>query len=667
LGLGSARAASSTRRTTIASSASNAAHDAALVRPRCSSYVKGGYLAGIALARGPEIGLLAAGSLTTVRFEPNVRHPVRRVQVKVRRYGTGVAVALVLLAPSAPALVGSTGRVHLASATTVPTGQDWLGEVNMYRVASGLPTVTNEPAWDAGILDHLKYLADTPQSYRTGQYASAHTENPASPYYTAAGAREGASSDLGGGSSPVSAIDTWLTCPFHAVGILRPTLGQVAFASGYGGAGLDVISGLGQQPAVNFPVLFPGNGMTTDLSSFCGGEVPSPLQTCGWQNPAGLPLIALLTGPPSARLTASLQGPAGQSMTSGSDNLCTVDANTYTSTDTIYGPTGAAILAGDNAVFLIPRSALGPGTYHATISQPGQPDVSWSFNIEPPPSVVTTGLFPAVVGRAYSTALAASGGEAPLVWSLQSGRLPAGLTLSTDGSIIGTPTAPGTSTATFRVTDARGLTAKSPPVQLSVEQSWMSDQIFAAAFVGKAAKEQLVLNGRSYPYTWGVVSGALPLGLALSPAGVLSGTAHTMGSRTVTVKITDAGGQTIEVPLTVSVVQVSSLPRIYAYVAAATRSCSAPSHVTGLINVDILGPYTLVISFSVGSGLHADTATSKVQISRQSLTQYTFSTQHFYRVGTSESVPLPKSSLVVRWTVGFDNGAFQLPPLSCPS
>ena len=47
----------------------------------------------------------------------------------------------------------------------------------------------------------------------------------------------------------------------------------------------------------------------------------------------------------------------------------------------------------------------------------------------------------------------------PLTWALETGSLPPGLTLATDGAITGTPTAIGTFEFTLVVTDADGLTA----------------------------------------------------------------------------------------------------------------------------------------------------------------------------------------------------------------
>src|SRR5690348_16689884 len=77
-----------------------------------------------------------------------------------------------------------------------------------------------------------------------------------------------------------------------------------------------------------------------------------------------------------------------------------------------------------------------------------------------PPLNVATSLLPiGIESSAYSANLVAADGTAPYAWSLQSGALPAGLTLSGSGQISGTPTGTGSSAFTVQVTDARSQTA----------------------------------------------------------------------------------------------------------------------------------------------------------------------------------------------------------------
>jgi acid phosphatase len=76
-----------------------------------------------------------------------------------------------------------------------------------------------------------------------------------------------------------------------------------------------------------------------------------------------------------------------------------------------------------------------------------------------PPSVTTTTLPNGTVAQAYSAQLNATGGTSPYSWSVSSGSLPAGLSLSPSGMISGTPTTAGTPTFTATVSDASSQTA----------------------------------------------------------------------------------------------------------------------------------------------------------------------------------------------------------------
>ena len=67
------------------------------------------------------------------------------------------------------------------------------------------------------------------------------------------------------------------------------------------------------------------------------------------------------------------------------------------------------------------------------------------------------------VGVPYHASLGASGGTSPYDWGLAFGSLPAGLGLSADGTVIGTPTEPGSAEFTVAVKDSAS------PAQLTVE------------------------------------------------------------------------------------------------------------------------------------------------------------------------------------------------------
>jgi hypothetical protein len=261
-----------------------------------------------------------------------------------------------------------------------------LNEINRYRVAAGLPAVSEQRSWKSGLVHHLHYLERTPDRFMRGMYASWHMENPASPFYTRNGALEGAAANIGIGGTTVDVIDSWWAAPFHAIGMLRPQLRQVELAYADGWADLDVLKGLDPNlTAPRTPVLFPGPDATTNLRDL-GAEVPDSRQSCGWQHRPlnqGLPVIALLPSSPANRLTASLWGPTGKPQSTLHRTLCVVDEHTYRSSDPVYGATGRAILQRDHVVILIPAHPLQIGQNVVRIRQRHHATILWRFNVVP--------------------------------------------------------------------------------------------------------------------------------------------------------------------------------------------------------------------------------------------------------------------------------------------
>lgn len=81
-----------------------------------------------------------------------------------------------------------------------------------------------------------------------------------------------------------------------------------------------------------------------------------------------------------------------------------------------------------------------------------------SKTVTPPPPtllITTTSISPATVGTSFSQTLTANNGTAPYSWSVASGQLPAGLTLTANsGKLAGTPTQSGQFNFTIKVTDS---------------------------------------------------------------------------------------------------------------------------------------------------------------------------------------------------------------------
>jgi hypothetical protein len=82
------------------------------------------------------------------------------------------------------------------------------------------------------------------------------------------------------------------------------------------------------------------------------------------------------------------------------------------------------------------------------------------------PTVTTTSLPNGTVGTAYSQTLTAAGAT-PITWSIDTGSLPGGLTLSNAGVISGTPTTANTFTFTVKATNATGSGTKSLSITIT--------------------------------------------------------------------------------------------------------------------------------------------------------------------------------------------------------
>jgi large repetitive protein len=181
---------------------------------------------------------------------------------------------------------------------------------------------------------------------------------------------------------------------------------------------------------------------------------------------------------------------------------------------------------------------------------------SYVLTVSPSTLLITTDTLPSgTVGIAYSSALAASGGVTPYAWSLTSGSLPDGLTLSASGTINGTPTAAGTFTPTIQATDAAQQRVSKSFSIVIVPNVKITTTTIAGGVVGSAYSQQLAATGGTAPYTWNIDSGLLPSGLSLGTAtGVLAGTPLSAGSSTFVVRVTDQNGSQDKASITVVII-----------------------------------------------------------------------------------------------------------------
>ncbi|HXJ40906.1 MAG TPA: Ig domain-containing protein, partial [Bryobacteraceae bacterium] len=167
---------------------------------------------------------------------------------------------------------------------------------------------------------------------------------------------------------------------------------------------------------------------------------------------------------------------------------------------------------------------------------------------------ITTGspLPSGTVGTAYSQTLAATGGAQPYTWSVLSGALPPGITLSSStGVLAGTPSSAGTFAFTAQVTDKNSLKASKPfaitIAGTSTTLTITTSSVLISGLAGSAYSQTLAASGGTPPYTWLITSGALPGGVKLnSTSGVISGTPVSAGTYAFTARVTDSASATAQ-------------------------------------------------------------------------------------------------------------------------
>jgi hypothetical protein len=194
--------------------------------------------------------------------------------------------------------------------------------------------------------------------------------------------------------------------------------------------------------------------------------------------------------------------------------------------------------AGITSQLKVTLTAAVPGTHSsATVAITVNPDPTL-------PGVPAGGT----IGTAYTAALNPTGGTTPLTLSLTSGTLPPGLSFNaTTGTITGTPTTAGTYTFAVQLTDASVVPfTLSTPETIVIAAPAVTTLTLSgnppAGTVNTAYATTFAATGGTAPYTFSLLSGALPAGLTLSPTGVVTGTPTTAAVAVFTLQATDGNG-----------------------------------------------------------------------------------------------------------------------------
>jgi hypothetical protein len=283
-------------------------------------------------------------------------------------------------------------------------------------------------------------------------------------------------------------------------------------------------------------------------------------------------------------------------------------------------PAGLSLNTSTGAISGTPSGTfVGPVNFTVTVTDNESPtkktataNLSITISVNTLTVTTTTASLPTgVINNFYSATLQASGGVMPYTWSQTGGTLPAGLTLNSNGTISGTPTALGTASFTVQVKDSETPTAQTASASLSISinnsaplmVTTTSSQLPAGNTGYAYPSTSLQATGGVQPYTWSY-TGNLPTGLSMSAGGTITGTPSAAGTFNFTAKVTDSssptpGTATAGLQIVVTTPATLTLPP-----SGALANATINQNYSGAINASGgIGPY----SFSVnGSAVPTD-------------------------------------------------------------
>jgi hypothetical protein len=332
----------------------------------------------------------------------------------------------------------------------------------------------------------------------------------------------------------------------------------------------------------------------------------------GWGTPTGSALVNALAGPPTPYITTTSPLPAGAVGSSYNQTLAASGGTPSYSWSISSGalPTGLSLsVAG---VISGTPTATGTASFSVLVTDSRGITSTTPFNLavyaQGTPIIATFNpLTAGTVGAAYNLALSASGGATPYSWSLTSGTLPLGLTLSSTGVITGTPTTTGTTTFTVQVTGNDGLSSTTP-FSMTINPAPTPPIIangspLPSGVVGSSYSQILTASGGATPYSWSISSGALPTGLGLGSTGLISGVPTVTGISNFTVRVTGGDGLSSTMAFSLTINPQGSL----------LNGSFETASFSNWISTDISSPFVplqvVPNGYSPGYGLFSSTAT----------------------------------------------------------
>jgi hypothetical protein len=185
------------------------------------------------------------------------------------------------------------------------------------------------------------------------------------------------------------------------------------------------------------------------------------------------------------------------------------------------------------------------------------PELSESNNVGRAPSaitvssdqveIVTTVLPPATLGRAYSTQIAAAGGDGVFTYRLADGVLPRGMSFdAVRAELFGIPVELGSFALEIEATSGGRSASRTLTLEVldpSLPLTLVTRELPPATRGEDYAVPIRAIGGRE-PYNWRLVEGTPPAGIALATDGTLVGVPSGLGTAIFVVELTDDAAAT---------------------------------------------------------------------------------------------------------------------------
>ncbi len=232
-----------------------------------------------------------------------------------------------------------------------------------------------------------------------------------------------------------------------------------------------------------------------------------------------------------------------------------ITGTTGSATIAVAPNAGATARAGNVTITYVPDGsttvqAITESAAAASTLQISPSSASFSYQLGATSSTLNQSLAVSSTGSVLNYNVSVAGGNW-LTATPSSGSTPGTLRISAAAAGMAAGSYSGTITLT-----SSGGSSVTVPVKLAVSSTLQitTPQVLPQGEVAAAYSQSLAASGGTPPYTaWAASSGTIPPGLALSPAGVLSGTPTTAGAYKFTGKVTDTAGASASASLQLTI------------------------------------------------------------------------------------------------------------------